>query len=280
MNNFKVAMLLGLLTGILMAAGGLVAGGSGMIIAFIFAMFMNLGAYWFSDTIVLGMYSAQVVTPQQAPDLHRIVAEVALSAGIPKPKVAIVPQENPNAFATGRDPAHAVIAVTQGIMRILNERELKGVIAHEAGHIKNRDTLIQCIAAAIAGAITLLATMAQWALIFGGRGGDDDDRNPIAMLLMILFAPIAAMLVQMAISRTREYQADSSAAHYTHDPHSLAGALGKLGAAAGNIPMRGGNPSTSHLFIVNPFSGGIAGLFSTHPPIEDRIRKLESMREA
>jgi heat shock protein HtpX len=265
------------MTGLLMLFGAVFGGEGGMIIAFLFAIAMNFGTYLFSDKIVMAIYRAKEVTPQEAPALHRIVDEVARAAGIPKPRVCVVPMDAPNAFATGRGPSHGVVAATTGILQILDERELRGVIAHEIGHIKNRDTLIQCIAAAIAGAITMIATMARWAMIFGGR--DDEDNNIVVMLLFAILAPVAALMVQMAISRTREYQADASAAGFTHNPYGLASALEKLGAASGRIPMRFGSPSTSHLFIVNPLKNGfIANMFSTHPPIEDRIKRLNSIR--
>ena len=278
MNTMRVTLLLGLLTGLLIAIGGLMGGQVGVIIAFAFAIVMNVGTYWFSDKIVLSMYRAQEVTPKQAPKLHRMVDELARAAGIPKPKVAVVPGSAPNAFATGRDPAHGVVAVTQGIVAILGEDELRGVLAHEIGHIKNRDTLISCMAATIAGAIMMLASMARWAAIFGGVGRDDDDGGNIFVLIaMAIFAPIAALLIQMAISRTREYQADAAAAQFTKDPMSLAGALAKLDAGVKKLPMKA-EPSTSHMFIVNPLSGKkLMGMFSTHPPIPDRIARLKKM---
>jgi len=278
MNNLKVAMLIGLLTGILIAAGYALGRTSGMMIAFAVALALNFGSYWFSDRIVLAMYRAREVTPQQAPVLHRAVNDIAMAAQIPKPRVCIVPNQSPNAFATGRNPAHAVVAVTEGMLGIMNEYELRGVLAHEIGHIKNHDTLIQCMAAAIAGAITMLASIVRWGLIFGGRG-DDDDSSPLVLLAMIILAPLAAMLVQLAISRTREYQADAASARFTHNPHALATALEKLASATERIPMHA-NPATSHLFIVNPLRGGmVATLFSTHPPIGERINRLNSMRD-
>lgn len=278
MNTMKVTLLLGLLTGLLMAVGGLLGGQGGLVIAFLFAIVMNVGSYWFSDKIVLGMYRAQEVSQQQAPQLHRIVTELAHAAGIPKPRIAVVPVDTPNAFATGRNPEHGVVAVTQGIMQILNEEELKGVLAHEIGHIKNRDTMIQCLAATLAGAIMMLASMARWAMIFGGASRDDDGESPLVFLAMAIFAPLAALLIQMGISRAREYEADKAGAKFARNPEALANALVKLHNTVQKRPMREGSPSTSHLFIVNPFKGGVAGLFSTHPPMEERVKRLRAMR--
>jgi heat shock protein HtpX len=279
MNTMKITLLLGLLTGLFLAVGGILGGQGGLVIAFVFAIVMNVGSYWFSDKIVLSMYRAQEVGQQQAPQLHRIVSELAQAAGIPRPKIAIVPVATPNAFATGRDPDHGVVAVTQGILQILNEEELKGVLAHEMGHIKNRDTLIQCLAATIAGAVMMLASMARWAMLFGGVGNrDDGDNNPLVFLAMAIFAPFAALLIQMAISRTREFEADKAGAQFSHNPDALANALVKLHNTVQKHPMRGASPSTSHLFIVNPFKGGVAGLFSTHPPMAERVKRLRSMR--
>lgn len=278
MNTMKVTLLLGLLTGLLLAAGGLLGGQGGLVIAFLFAIVMNVGSYWFSDKIVLSIYRAQEVTQEQAPQLHRMVTELSHAAGIPKPKIAIVPTDTPNAFATGRNPENGVVAVTHGIMQILNEEELKGVLAHEIGHIKNRDTLIQCLAATLAGAIMMLASMARWAMIFGGAGRDNDgDNNPLVFLAMAIFAPLAAMLIQMGISRAREYEADKAGAKFARNPDALANALVKLHNTVQKRPMQG-NPSTAHLFIVNPFKGGLSGLFSTHPPMEERVKRLRAMR--
>lgn len=275
MNTFKVTFLLGLMTGLLLLFGAVFGGEGGMVIAFLFAIVMNFGTYLFSDKIVMAIYKAKEVSPQEAPGLHRIVDEVARAAGIPKPRVCIVPMAAPNAFATGRGPSSGVVAATTGILQILDERELKGVIAHEIGHIKNRDTLISCIAATLAGAIMMLASMARWSAIFG-RGDDDD--NIIVVILMAIIAPIAAMLIQMAISRTREFKADASSAQFTHDPEALASALVRLHEGAKLIPSNA-SPATAHLFIVNPLSArGVMGLFSTHPPMEERIRRLKSMR--
>jgi len=280
MNSLKTAVLLGLLTGLLVLIGGYVGGQNGMLIAFLFAMGMNFFSYWFSDKIVLRMYRAQEVTPQQAPELHRMVQDLAMKAGLPMPRVYIIPGDTPNAFATGRNEKHAVVAVTEGILRILSREELEGVISHELTHIKNRDILIGSVAATIAGAITMLANMAQWAAIFGGARGDDDEGGGgmIGMLAMAILAPFAAMLIQMAISRSREYLADDGGARVSGKPWALASALEKLQAASQAIPMNA-NPSTAHIFTVSPLSGrSFASLFSTHPPIEERIARLRSMK--
>lgn len=278
-NTVKTALLLGALTGLLMLIGGLIGGRGGVFIAFIFAMILNLGSYWFSDKIVLKMYHAQEVSESSAPGLFSIVHNLALKAQLPMPRVYIIPEEAPNAFATGRNEKHAVVAVTEGIMRILNKEELEGVIAHELSHIKNRDMLIGSIAATLAGAIVMLAHMAQWAAIFGGGRSDDDDGGGIiGLIAMAILAPIAAALIQMAISRSREYLADSSGAVITKNPYGLAGALEKLSRASQIIPLNA-KPSTAHLFIVNPLSGKLLmNLFSTHPPLEDRIARLKSMK--
>jgi heat shock protein HtpX len=279
-NTVKTALLLGALTGLLMLIGGLIGGQGGVFIAFIFAMILNFGSYWFSDKIVLKMYHAQEVSESSARDLFNIVRNLALKAQLPMPRVYIIPEETANAFATGRDEKHAVIAVTEGIMKILNKEELEGVIAHELSHIKNRDMLIGSIAATLAGAIVMLAHMAQWAAIFGGGRSDDEDSGGgiIGLIAMAIFAPIAAALIQMAISRSREYLADASGADITKNPYRLAGALEKLSKASQIIPMDA-KPSTAHLFIVNPLSGKLLmNLFSTHPPLEDRIARLKSMK--
>jgi len=279
-NTVKTALLLGALTGLLMLIGGLIGGREGVFIAFIFAMILNFGSYWFSDKIVLKMYHAQEVSENSAPGLFSIVRNLALKAQLPMPRVCIIPEEAPNAFATGRNEKHAVVAVTEGIMKILNKEELEGVIAHELSHIKNRDMLIGSIAATLAGAIVMLAHMAQWAAIFGGVRSDDEDRGGgiIGLIAMAILAPIAAALIQMAISRSREYLADASGAGITKNPYGLAGALEKLSRASQIIPMDA-KPSTAHLFIVNPLSGKLLmNLFSTHPPLEDRIARLKSMK--
>jgi len=280
MNNIKTLVLLVSLTLILVWAGGALGGKQGMTMALIFALAINFFTYWFSDKIVLKMYGAREVTEAQAPDLYRIVRSLAHRAELPMPKVYIIDEGQPNAFATGRNPKHAAVAVTTGIMRILSEDELQGVIGHELAHVKHRDILISTIAATIAGAISYLAQMAQWAMIFGGHRGDDEEGgSPVAALVMMIVGPIAAMIVQMAISRSREYAADDGGAHIAGNPRSLAGALRKLHMASQKIPMVHANPATSHMFIVNPLSGGgILKLFSTHPPIEERIARLESMK--
>jgi heat shock protein HtpX len=278
MNNIKTLVLLVTLTLILVWAGAAMGGKQGMTIAFIFALGMNFFAYWFSDKIVLKMYKAKEVTEAEAPDLYSIVRMLSQKAEIPMPKVYIIDQEQPNAFATGRNPKHAAVAVTTGIMRILSREELQGVIGHELAHVKHRDILVSTIAATIAGAISFLAQMAQWAMIFGGHRGDDDEGgSPIAAFVMMIVGPIAAMIIQMAISRSREYGADKGGADIAGNPRYLAGALRKLDMASQKIHMDA-NPSTAHMFIVNPLSGGgILKLFSTHPPIEERIARLESM---
>ncbi len=278
-SRIKTTMLLAVLTVLIVWIGKLIGGQNGMAIAFIFAFIMNIGSYWFSDKIVLAMYRAQPIEEHENPELYRIVRELAMEARIPMPRVYIVPQETPNAFATGRNPEHAAVAVTAGIMRILTPAELKGVLAHELGHVKNRDILISSIAATLAGAIMVLAHMAQWAAIFGGGRSSDDDRGGIlGLIVTAILAPIAATLIQLAISRNREYLADETGAHLSHNPEGLARALEKLQMASERIPMDA-NPSTAHMFIVNPLSGkSLAGLFSTHPPIEERVRRLRSMR--
>lgn len=276
MNAVKTTFLLGILT-VLFVTGGMALGGEqGMVFAFILAVAMNFGAYFYSDKLVLSMYRAQEVHESEAPWLHDMVRQLAGRAGIPMPKVYVIPNDQPNAFATGRNPEHAAVAVTQGITRVLSREELAGVLAHEIAHVKNRDILIGTIAATIAGAITMLANLAQWALIFGG--GRDRDSNPLVMIVMMIVAPIAAMLVQMAISRTREYQADRTGAEIVGAPEPLANALRKLSGAAQSIPMDA-EPATAHMFIVSPLSGkDMASLFSTHPPMEDRIARLMAMR--
>lgn len=276
----RTTILLGALTGIIMAMGQWLGGAQGMTIAFIFAIIMNFGSYWFSDKIVLSMYGARQVSEADAPMLYRIVHNLTLKAGMPMPKIYIIPMEGANAFATGRNPQHAAVAVTQGIMRLMNERELTGVLAHELGHVRNRDILISSIAATLAGVIVHVAYMAQWAAIFGGFGNRDDREGgggALSLILMAILAPLAAAIIQMAISRTREYAADDSGARLCGDPLALASALRKLGMASERIPLDA-SPQTSHLFIVNPLSGqSFARLFSTHPPLEERIERLERM---
>jgi heat shock protein HtpX len=280
-NALKTTALLGLLTGLLVVIGYFIGGNSGMLLFFGLAVVMNLGAYWYSGDIALKMAGAREVSEEQAPELHQIVREVAMYAHLPMPRVAVVDNPSPNAFATGRDANHAVVAVTTGILGLLTTEELKGVLAHELGHVRNHDILISSVAATIAGAITMLANVAQWALIFGGFGGrDDEDRNPFAELLLILVAPIAASLIQLAISRSREYGADDTGARIIGDPEALARALEKLEQATSVRPLPV-NPAVAHLFIVNPLKGvSFGGLFSTHPPLEERIRRLRSMHLA
>jgi heat shock protein HtpX len=280
-NLIKTGFLLVVLTCLLVLIGGAVGGRQGMAIAFVLALVMNVGSYWFSDKIVLASYGAQPVTEAEAPQLYRVVRQLAAEARIPVPPIYIIQDDSPNAFATGRNPQHAAVAVTEGILRIMNEEELRGVLAHELSHVKNRDTLIMTIAATIAGAITYLAQMAQWAAIFGGGRRSDENGgggSAIGALLMAILAPFAAMLIQMAISRSREYQADASGAQLCHRSSGLAQALQKLDMASRQVPMEA-TPATAHLFIVNPLTaGGLATLFSTHPPIEERIARLRAMR--
>jgi heat shock protein HtpX len=280
MNHFKTFLLMLVLTALFILVGTAIGGKSGAIYAFVFAALMNFFTYWFSDKIVLRMYGAREVSQSEAPELYGVVAELTSKASLPMPKVYIMENETPNAFATGRNPEHAAVAVTTGILRILSKEELMGVIGHELSHIRNRDILISTIAATIAGAISMLATMARWGAMFGGFRSDNEEGgrggNILVVLLVSIFASIAAMLIQMAISRSREYMADEGGAHLAH-PHSLAKALGKLEVAAQRIPMEA-NPSTAHMFIVNPLrGGGVLSLFSTHPPIEERIARLEEM---
>jgi len=282
-NTFKTTLLLGLLTGLLVLIGGHFGGRQGMVIALVFAGIMNFGSYWFSDRIVLAMYRAQEVQEADAPELFRIVRGLSQRTGIPMPKVYVVPNDTPNAFATGRSPQHAAVAVTNGILRLLSAEELEGVLAHELAHIQHRDTLISTIAATMAGVIVMLANMARWAALFGGFGGrDEEDRGggALGFIFMVVLAPIAATLIQLAISRSREYSADEGSARMTKQPGRLAQALEKLEYAAERIPMDA-NPATSHLFIVNPLRGKtLLSLFSTHPPIEERIARLRAMRIA
>ena len=280
-NVFKTGVLLAVLTAMLVLIGGAIGGQQGMVIAFAIALVMNFVSYWFSDKMVLAAYGAQPIDEAAAPRLYAIVRRLATRAGIPMPRVYLVQSETPNAFATGRNPQHAVVAVTEGILRILDEDELEGVLAHELSHVKNRDVLISTIAATLAGAITYLAHMAQWAAMFGGRSRDDDEggSNPIAMILLAILAPIAALLVQMAVSRSREFQADATGAQVAGRSWGLAKALEKLQMANQAMPMADATPATAHLFIVNPLSGQtLMRLFSTHPPLEERIARLRAMR--
>jgi len=280
MNFLKTVFLLTLLTLLLIFVGKLIGGRNGMLIAFGFAVLMNFFSYWFSDKIVLAMYRAKEASPQDYPKLHRIAQNLSTKADLPKPRVYIIPIDTPNAFATGRSPAHASIAVTEGIMRLLGDDELEGVIAHELSHVHNRDTLIMTVVATVAGAIYMLSDMARWAAIFGGTGGRDSDReggNPIVLLVIAIIAPIVATMIQLAISRSREYVADETGAKLCGRPLSLANALRKLYNYSRQMPMQA-NPTTAHMFIVSPLTGGgFINLFSTHPPIERRIARLEEL---
>jgi heat shock protein HtpX len=282
-SRIRTTLLLALLTILIVWMGGQFGGRSGMTIAFLLAVVMNLGSYWFSDKIVLAMYHAQPLDESQAPGLYRIVRELAAEARIPVPRIYMIPEETPNAFATGRNPANAVVAVTEGLWRLLTPDEMRGVLAHELSHVKNRDILVSSIAATLAGVVMFLANMARWGAIFGGGGGSDDEEGGgggiLAFLVTAILAPIAAMLIQMAVSRSREYLADETGARISHHPESLARALEKLEMASQRIPMENAQPATAHMFIVNPLTGkSLANLFSTHPPIEERIRRLRAMQ--
>ncbi|MDD2444143.1 MAG: zinc metalloprotease HtpX [Desulfotomaculaceae bacterium] len=281
MNNLKVVLFMSALTVLLVLIGNAINGSSGAMLFFIIAMGMNFFSYFFSDSLAIKMTRSRPVSESEAPELYAIVRGLSNRTGMPMPKVYITPSAQPNAFATGRNPSHAAVAVTEGLLRLLNRTELEGVLAHEFSHIKNRDVLIGTIAASLAGAITMIAHIMQWGLIFGGMRDDDEGGGLIgvaASLLMIILAPLAAMLIQMAISRSREYEADATAARITGNPKGLASALLRLESGARQIPMQV-NPATSHLFIVNPLSGQtMARLFSTHPPIQDRVKRLEQIR--
>jgi len=280
MNRLKTIILLASLTALLMWAGQAVAGAAGLWFALAVAAAMNIGAYWFSDKIVLRMHHGREVSPVQAPELYAMVHDLAVRADLPMPKVYIIPEEAPNAFATGRNPRNGVVAVTEGLLRILDRREAAAVIAHELGHIKHRDTLIMAFAATFAGALSMLANAAMFGSLFGGNQSSEDEEggSPLAGLLGVLIAPIAATLVQMSISRAREFMADEAAARYSGAPLALASALRKIEAWSRDIPMQAGSPATAHLFIHNPFSvGGLASLFSTHPPTEQRVARLMAM---
>lgn len=270
-NTFKTAFLLTALTLLLMSIGGYFGGERGLVIGLIFAGVMNFGSYFFSDKIALATYRAQLVTREQLPRAYQVVERLTQKAGMPMPKIYVIPTESPNAFATGRNPQHSSVAVTEGILNLLNDEELEGVLAHELGHVNNRDILISSVAATLAGAITYLA---RFAMFFGGGSRDERRGGGLGALVMIILAPIAAMLIQLAVSRSREYQADQTGAHLTGNPYALASALAKLDAYSKRIPMAA-TPSTAHLFIIQPLLGGNVGnLFSTHPPIAERIERL------
>ena len=279
-NQLKTTLLLAGMTVLVMIVGNLIGGRQGMMIALLLAAGMNFFSYWYSDKIVLKMYKAREATHQQAPELYEMVQTLTRQAGLPMPKVYIIPKEAPNAFATGRNPENAVVAVTQGLLSLMDRQEVMGVLAHELAHVKNRDILIGTIAATMAGAIMMLASMARWTAIFGGSHRDDDGggMGAIGMIVMAVIAPMAAMVIQMAVSRSREYLADATGAKIAGNSEGLARALEKLGSYARSIPMNA-NPSTAHMFIVNPLSGkSLQSLFSTHPPVEERINRLRGVR--
>jgi heat shock protein HtpX len=280
MNGLKTVLLLGILSGLLLAGGEMLGGRNGLYIALIIAVAMNFFGYFFSDKLALSMYSAQLVTPTENSQVYARVSPIVQSLtqrmGLPMPKLWLIADESPNAFATGRNPEHASVAFTAGVLQLMNDAELEGVVAHELGHVKNRDILTSSVAATLAAAITFLARMA---FFFGGRRSDDEEGSPWAGLVMLIVAPIAAMLIQMAISRTREYAADETSAHVTHNPNELISALNKLDTWSKRIPMADVNPATAHLFIIKPFSGqSMMRMFSTHPSTEDRIARLQAMR--
>jgi heat shock protein HtpX len=280
-NQIRTTILLAVMTALILWIGQLLGGRQGMLIALVLAAGMNFFSYWFSDKLVLSIYRAQEVTPNDAPELHEMVKGLTQRAGLPMPRIYIIPQEAPNAFATGRNPEHAVVAVTEGLLKLMDRKELMGVLAHELAHIKDRDILIGSIAATMAGAIMMLATMARWSAFLGGGRSEDDEGGGlgiIGLVVMSILAPIAAMLIQMAISRSREYLADSTGASFTGNPEGLASALEKLGAYSSRMPMNA-NPATAHMFTVNPLSGrGLMNLFSTHPPLEERIARLRGSK--
>lgn len=279
-SNIKTCMLLALLSGLILVVGKAMGGSAGLVIALVIALVMNLGSYWFSDKIVLKTYNAKELSPADAPMLHRMVEELSHNAGIPKPRVYMVPDSSPNAFATGRNPENAVVAVTEGIMRLLSPDELRGVIAHEIAHIANRDILVQSVAGVLATVVMYAANMLQWAAIFGGGKSNEEGGSGggvMGGLLLAILAPIAASLIQFAISRSREYLADASGAAISGTPEALASALAKLSNRVEANPMHEGNQATAHMFIVNPFASGLRGLFSTHPPVEERIRRLREL---
>lgn len=276
-SQLKTLLLMAGLSAVLIVMGSALGGRQGIVIALVIAVIMNIGSYWFSDKIVLSMYRAQELSPNDAPMVHQIVDELARRAGVPKPRLFIVPQEAPNAFATGRDPEHGVIAVTDGIMRLLPPEQLRGVLAHEMAHIAHRDILIQTVAGVLGSAITAIANMLQFSMIFGGSRDEEGNSNPLAAIAMMILGPLAATLIQMAISRRREYMADAAGAEYCGDPLALAGALNNLDAYSRHIAMQA-NPATENMFIVSPLTGdSMRRMFSTHPPMEKRIANLQEM---
>jgi heat shock protein HtpX len=279
MNRLKTVMLLAGLTALFLFIGYAIAGQAGFVIALVFAGVMNFASYWWSDRIVLRMYGAREVSESEAPELFRVVADLAARARMPMPRVYIVPEQTPNAFATGRNPDHAAVAVTEGILQLLDRQELQAVLAHELGHVRNRDTLISTVAATLAGALSMLANMAMWSAVFGGASDDEDEGGGFGGgLIGIIIAPIAAGLIQMAISRSREFLADETGAELSGNPIALARALGKIEAWSQRVPLTAGSPATAHLFIINPFKGAeIAQLFSTHPSTAARVERLEAM---
>jgi heat shock protein HtpX len=277
MNRIKTVLLLGLLTGLMVVVGGAIGGRGGMVIALLLAAGMNFFSYWYSDKIVLKMYRAREVGPEAASGLHRTVAELARQAGLAMPRVYVIDNDTPNAFATGRNPEHAVVAVTTGILDLLSPRELRGVLAHELAHVKDRDILVSTVAATLAGAIMVLASLARWSAVFGGGDEEEGGLGMAGLLVMSIIAPLAALVVQMAVSRSREYLADQEGASLARDPEALASALEKLSQANQRRPMAQARPETSHLFIVNPLSGRMAGLFSTHPPVAERVSRLRRL---
>ncbi len=278
MNTLKIVSLMTLMMVLFLFVGYLVGGSTGMEIAFIFSLAMNFGSYWFSDKMVLSMYRAKEVTAEAAPKLYNVVEQLAQNAGLPMPRIYVIDDQTPNAFATGRNPEHAAVAATTGIIRTLNTEELSGVLGHELAHVKHRDILIGTIVATFVGTITFIAQMAGWAMMFGGRGASGDDDNGMGSLFLIILAPIAATMLQLAISRSREYFADKGGAEFSHNPLALASALEKISQINEVQPMRNAGPATAHLFIINPLKRkGIMNMFSTHPPIEERIKKLREM---
>ena len=280
MNTVKTYLLLAALTSLLLLTGQALGGNGGLLLALTFAVVMNVGSYWFSDTIVLRMHGAKQITKADSPEIFAMVERLVQKANIPMPKLYIIADDSPNAFATGRSPAKGAVAMTEGLLKVLSKDELEGVIAHELGHIAHRDTLIMTVSATIAGTLSSLGNMAMWGAIFGGRSNDEEEGgHPAAMLVSAIVAPFAAMLIQMAISRSREFLADEAAAQYSRKPWALASALRKIEIGSLQIPMESGSPATAHMYISNPFSGGMARLFSTHPPTAERIARLEQMRQ-